>query len=261
MKKIALFLTLTAILFVAGCSTPSAPATPSTPKQKPGKYALQFIRIEVPLPDTHTTLSSYAMVSDDIDGLLKSPEAVIIEYPIVYAAVGETTVNDQTTPYRSFQTYEVEADEKGNPKVVYGDEEVVGLGRFVEFTVNGVENGMVSYHVVARDTELAGMQKYDTGVPDENQKKLTASLPVFKKTGIDTEMTQTPGEWIGMGGLTQEKTENFSSGKKSPPKIKRTKKVSFIRIIPPKGVPFKATQPKKNQGTFVPFSELKKTTP
>jgi hypothetical protein len=268
MKKAALFSTLTALLLVSGCSTPTVP---STPKQKSGKYALQFIRIETtvseqnasqmlsntnPTTDAQSDWRALSGVPNKTEDLLKNPEAVIIEYPIVYAAVGETAVNDQTKHCHLPETFKVVPDKTGNPEVVYSDE-IKGLGRFVEFTVSGVENGKVSYHVIARDTELAGMQNYDTGVEDKNQKKLIASLPVFKKTGIDTAMTQTPGTWIGMGGLISEKTENVNSGEVK--KI-RIKKFMFVRVLPPKDVPFRTTQPTPKVYRF-PVSELEKTTP
>lgn len=202
MKKTALLTALTALLLVAGCSTTT---TLTTPETHPKKYALQVIRIEVPLPDTHTSLSSYAMISDDAESLLKNPAAIITEFPVIYAAVGETAINDQTETI----TF---------PNI----DEPAKVGRYVEMTLQEVENGMASCDLWFFDKTLQGMQK--TGA---------TSKPVFENREMKTQIALAPRTWLSMGGVTREETENFSSGEKAPPKVKRTKEVLFIRILPP----------------------------
>jgi hypothetical protein len=229
MKKTVLFIALTALLLVAGCSTTSAP-TLSTPKQKPGKYALQVIRIEVPLPDTHTTLSSYAMISDDIDSLLKNPNAVITEFPIAYAAVGETGINDQTETISAPQTYEGITDTNGVIHVVYGNE-TAKVGRYVEVTLKKVENDSATCDLWVFEKSLFGMKRYQLKQATETQDAVMAALPIFTGNETKTEVTLPLGPWIGMGGVTSEKVENTGSDKE---KTTRIKKVSFVRVLPPK---------------------------
>jgi hypothetical protein len=50
---------------------------------------------------------------------------------------------------------------------------------------------------------------------------------------MKTEVTLAPGDWITMGGLINEKTEDFSSEKKVLQKTTRTKTFLAIRILPP----------------------------
>jgi hypothetical protein len=202
MKNTVLFPALTALLLVAGCSTTT---TLTTPEKHPGKYALQVIQIEVPLPETHETLSSCAMISDDVESLLKNPQAVITEFPIVYAAVGETGINDQTET------------------LTFPDiDEPAKVGRYTEMTLQEVGNGMASCDLWFYNKSLQGMQK--TG---------ETSKPVFKKREMKTQIALVPGNWMSMGGSIIEKTEDFSSGKKVLQKTTRTRTVLAIRILPP----------------------------
>lgn len=200
MKKTTFFTALIALLLTAGCSTTTTTTTTtlSTPEPHPEKYALQVISIEVPLPDTYDSLSSYAAVSDDVDTLLKNPQAVITEFPIVYAAVGETGMNDRN----------------GNRHITF-DEETTELGYAVEFTVKEVENQAVEVCIIAKKTELGGMQKREGKEP----------RPLFKRTGLDTEILLNTGVWVLMGGAISEKTDTAKS--------KRTKRVTAIQILPP----------------------------
>lgn len=200
MKQTVIF---AALLLVAGCSTTS---TLTTPEPHPEKYALQIIRIEVPLPDTHTTLSSYTLISDDIEGLLKNPNAVITEFPVAYAAVGETGINDQTETL-----------------TFPGIDESKKVGCYAEMTIKRVENGYASCDLWFFEQAFQGMQQAGD-----------VSKPVFKNREMKTEMALAPEVWFCMGGSTTEVTEDFSSGEKSPPKVKRMKEVLCVRILPPK---------------------------
>ena len=203
MKKTVLFNALAAGFLVAGCSTTT---TLTTPERHPEKYALQVIRIEVPLPETYASLSSYAAASDDVDTLLQNPQAVITEFPIVYAAAGETGTNDRS----------------GNRQITF-DGETTELGYTVAFTVKEAENQAVEAYIIAKKTELGGMQKREGKEP----------RPIFKRTGLDTEILLNTGAWLLMGGSISEKTESFQNGTPNSAKSTRTKKVLAIRVLPP----------------------------
>lgn len=245
MKKITLFTALTALLFVAGCSTTT---TLTTPEQHPEKYALQIIRIEVPVSDTYEKLSLCDMVSGfsedmdmdmytdmdmDMDSLLKNPDAVITEYPIAYAAVGETGINDQTETVSMPESYEPKVDTNGVMTVVYQNKDIK-LGQYVEMTLRKVENGAATCDLWFYEKSLQGMQQYSVAPAAETHAPVKASMPVFKKREMKTKITLAPGNWMSMGGLINEKTEDFSSGKKAAPKTTRTETVLAIRILPPK---------------------------
>lgn len=219
---------LPALLLISGCTTAPV-SSPRTPQPHPTKFALQLLRIEVPIPDIHTTISSLSMVSDDIDALLKNPEVVVSEFPIVYASVGETAIDDQTTPYPTPKTIEAARDEKGNLTVVSSDE-TSAVGRYVEFTIYEIKNDSVSYHIVASNTQLAGEQHVKLKAPDGETDTICATRPIFRRNKIDTELTQAPDTWLNMGGSISEKIEYRTSGKVKKTRVKKT---SFVRILSP----------------------------
>jgi hypothetical protein len=280
MKKAALFSTLTALLFVSGCSTPTVP---STPKQKSGKYALQIIRIEAPvgedtiqsLPEEHDALlqqptttyraarsipafgSTNSFISPDIETLLNNPNAAITEFPIVYAGIGETGINDQTKTHSFPTTYELQTDSNRVVNVVYDNHKDIKIGQYVEMTLQKVENNTATCALQFYEKSLQGMQTYEVAPSTETQEAITASMPVFKQNGMNTKVNLALGSWISMGGLIREQTKDLSSGK-----IKKTQTFinTWIRILPPKGVPFQSTQPTPKVYHF-PVSELEKTTP
>lgn len=189
----------------------------------------QVIQIEVPLPDKYATRSSLRTTSDDIEELLKTPDAVITEFPIVYAAIGETATNDQTEPISSPKTYKPTTDTNGVVSVVYSNE-IAKVGRYVEMTLKKVENDCATCDLWFYAKSLAGMQKYEVASATETQACVTAALPIFKKWEVKTTTSLSPGMWLNMGGLISEKVENRTSGK-----VEKTRiiKASFVRILPP----------------------------
>ena len=211
MKKALLFTSLAALLFVAGCST----AIPSTPDPHPEKYTLQILQIETPTVDAETTSTFTPAPPVDVDALLKNPKTSITEFPIVYAAVGETATNDQTKPYLLPDTYEIH-DKDGQLLLTSGDE-IARIGRSVEFTVFEIKDGLVSYQMKVDDHTVNGSHHYDLA-DKKSGKTVAVSLPSFNTKKIDTKMKQYPGNWISMGGLTT--TSNTTS-------------YFAVRILPP----------------------------
>ncbi len=221
MKKPLLFITLPALLFIAGCSTTTAPTTPAP---HPDKYALQIIRIEIPASDTKSTSLFVPVPTKDIETLLSDPNATITEFPIVYAAIGETAINDQTETISAPESYEAKANTNGVVSVVYSAG-TTKVGRYVEMTLQKVEDSEATCDLWFYEKTLRGMHKYDVAPATENQEAVTASLPMFKVLETKTEVTLVPGAWISMGGLTGTKKE----GDQSTP----TTIYFAIRILPP----------------------------
>jgi hypothetical protein len=226
MKKSFLFTTLTALLFITGCSTTTVP---STPKPHPEKYALQALLIEVPAVGTKPASAYAPAPRRNIEALLKNPNATITELPIIYAAVGGTAINDQTETLSFPTTYEPQTDSNGVVSVVYNHHKDIKIGQYVEMTLQKVENGKATCDLWFYEKKFNGMQKYDVAPATETQDAVTASLPIFKGLEIKTKKTLTlvPGAWISMGGMENEKII----------------KTVFLRILPPKGVEF--APPKK----------------
>lgn len=237
MKKTALFAALAAGLLITGCSTTT---TLTTPEPHSEKYALQAIRIEVPLPDTYEKLSLCDMVSGfsedmnmdmhtDMDSLLKNPQAVITEYPIAYAAVGETGINDQTVTIMVPESFEPVTNANGMVSIAY-EEAPTKVGQYTEWTLKGIDDGAIEAHVWFYDKSLQGMQEYSVAPAAETHAPAKASMPLFKKREMKTEITLAPGNWMSMGGLIREQKENLSTGKTKKTKISTT---IGIRILPP----------------------------
>lgn len=253
MEKILRFIALTVLLFIAGCSTPT---TPSTPKQKPGKYVLQILHIEVPADGT--AISSFTPVpTRDIEILLKNPKASVTEFPIVYAAIGGTAINDQTESVSFPENYKLMTNTTGAISVIYNQHKDIKLGQYVEMTLKKVDNGNAICDLNFYERSLQGMQIYAVAPATETQDAVTASLPIFKSRGMKTQMTLTPGSWISAGGVIGETVKDVNTGQETKTAVE---KHLFVRIIPPKGVPFNSTQLTPKVFRF-PSSALEKTTP
>ena len=166
-----------------------------------------------------------------IEALLNDPNAAIIEFPIVYAAVGETAINDQTETIHAPKTFEAKTEGNEVVGVIYSDE-TKKVGRYVEMTLKKVENGNATFDVWFFEKELFGMQKYQVAPATETQAVVTASLPIFKGLETKTKVTLALGSWIGMGGLISEQIDNADTKGKT---VNKTYRFLFLRILPPAG--------------------------
>jgi hypothetical protein len=202
------------------------------PKLIPEKYALQAIRIEVPF-DQDGAMSSTLPPSDEVEEMLKHPKAVLTEFPVVYAAVGETAINDQTKTIPVHTSFEVKTNSNGMIEVVYVDG-TARIGRTVEITIQTIENSLATCALNLYENSLAGMQDYVAAPATETRKSVTASLPVFKMNRIKTSITGSPGSWLSMGSLIKDEDGKFSPEKQMNPQTGVTRVSSFMRILPPK---------------------------
>jgi len=261
MKNLFLLPTL---LFITGCSTTTVP---SAPKPHPEKYALQVILIEVPgelansspitqgeksyfLTTPDAKAAALARIPPQVTELLENPDAKISEYPVVYATVGETAINDQTETLSFPTTYEPQADSNGVVSVVYNHHKDIKIGKYTEWAPKKIENGAVTGDLWFYEKTLLGMQKYDVAPANGSHAPVSASLPIFKAREMKTKVTLVPGAWISMGGLTSTKKEGDEST--------TTTTYFAIRTLPPKGIPFESTQPTPQVFRF-PVSELIKS--
>lgn len=206
MKKTVLFPALTALLLIAGCSTPTVP---STPEQKPGKYAVQVIQIETPAdskkankPTSGFSPNGVLPTPPSIEDLLKNRKSVVTEFPVVYAAVGETAITDQT-------------DSITFPNNV----KPAKIGCYVKATIQKAEKGTVSCDLDVFNQTLQGMEQ--TGA---------VPTPVLKQQSIKTHVTLALEDWMSMGGLIGETVKDMNTGKKTKTAME---KHLFVRILPP----------------------------
>jgi len=225
MKKAFLFIVLTALLVITGCSTATVP---STPKPHPEKYALQILRIEAPASSTKIpeltlgfSLNTEMRKPPAIADLLNNPDAKVYELPVVYAGIGETAINDQTKIISAPKSYEPKVDTNGIVSVVYSDD-TTKVGQYVEWTLQKVENGEVTCDLWFFDKSLVGSFKYEVAPATKTQDAVTAFMPKFKALEMKTKISITPGNWIPMGGL---------SAAKNPTLV--TDRHLFVQILPP----------------------------
>ncbi|MEI7851052.1 MAG: hypothetical protein WCH86_04405 [Kiritimatiellales bacterium] len=220
MKKIMLFSILTTFLFITGCSTTG----PCTPKQHPEKYAFQALWIEIPAEQVKQS-QPHQFSHDEIEALLKNPKAVLTEFPVVYAALGKTAVNDQTKKIPAHETYEVKADTNGIIKVVYIDGNV-RVGRSAEIIIQKVEKNHATCALNLYANSLSGIQEFAVAPATETRKSITASLPLFKRKSMKTTMDIPFETWRPAGSIMQ--TNN------GLPVLN----LWTSRLIPPKGAKF-----------------------
>ncbi len=219
MKKPLMLTTLITLLFITGCST----TTPSNPKPHPEKYALQVILIEIPETGTESTSAYTTVPTKTVDELQNNPEAVITEFPIVYAAVGETAINDQTEPLTAPYNYKLKTDTNGVISVIY-ENKTVKIGKHTEWTLQKIENGDVTGDLWFFDKSLAGSFTYEVAPATKAQDAVTATLPKFKIVEFKTKISLAPGSWVSMGGLLGGTAKNTQTA---------VEKHTFIRILPP----------------------------
>jgi hypothetical protein len=141
---------------------------------------------------------------------MNHPKAIITEYPIVVAMVGESVTNDQTKAASFPEDYDI-VDGK-----VVAIEKIIKLGYIVGVTVDKVENGAVSYHLYASHKELARFETFTT----END--LEVKMPYFNVRAVDTHIIQQPKSLFTISGLVGE----GSNGEK-------LSLMFCVKIIPP----------------------------
>ena len=236
-------MSLFAVSLISSCTT-----TPSSPKPHKTKYTFQCLSVSLPEAvllsqafkfDDNVFQHDFAQppVDDDlfreklthpsqqgikspipilthlqIEEILKNPDAEILEFPIVYAGIGESVTNDQTKVISMAIDAEVI-----DGKVIY-TKEPYKFGKEVSITVNKVEveGNTVTYQLNMMSQKFIGFDEYKT------KEGLIIKMPYFEGRGTHTEITQEPCVWIVMGGLMHQRDDG--------PKMNE---IFCIRIIPP----------------------------
>ena len=232
MKRI--IISLFVVSLISGCST-----TPSSPEPHKTKYAFQSLQVTSPDSlvqeltfsfDTNEVAENYGQLKKDnlfgkqhvttpasitlthtqIEELIKRPNIEIAEFPIVYAGLGESVMNDKTKPVSFLEDYDVVEGK------VVAKEKICKLGYSTSVTVDKVENGAISYHLNICYLEFVGFDEYII----END--LSVKIPFFERMALDTDLTQKPNSWLVIGGLIDEKLDG-----------KKINQMICVRIIPP----------------------------
>lgn len=148
-----------------------------------------------------------------LEKFYRMPEAVITEHPVGYATIGETVVNDSTTP-----------------KAVVNDAKVVE-GKTVKTTEKIQLGGTVRIWLVKADgnSVTCNITAYHRNISKETIRTLEngdqVAIPAVESRSMATTITQPAGTWIMQGGLNRLSTMDGET--------KKTTRLYCIRVIPP----------------------------
>ena len=195
---------LLGVILISGCST-----IPSDPKPHSDKYAVQVLEVTTPgLLDPGAP-----QAAGWIEKTFKNPDAKVYEYPILYAAVGESVINDETKSVAMAEDFNV-VDGKA-----VAQEKIQQLGRFLEVSITKVEHETITYKVNIQNRELFG---FDTLQLEDG---IVVQMPFLNAKKVTTELSQPLGVWSSLGGVADTRTENGNETSESF--------FFCIRIIPP----------------------------
>ncbi len=157
-----------------------------------------------------------------ISALDQSSGADVLSAPRILTRSGEEATIQVGEIHYFPEVYEGDSAQATIVNVSYEDFEEKLLG--VELTVTpkvGADRN-ITLQLNPRISEIAGYQSYQLAPRDsiynhrqrDTNRRFThppivASLPIFKKREIETQVTIADGSTIGMGGLINEKVENF----------------------------------------------------
>ena len=211
-----LILSLFAIVLITGCST-----VPSEPKPHESKFAVQVIEITLsePAPQIFPLEEVLALIDENKDDIL--------EYPIVYAAVGETAKVDETETVSIPEQFEIVEGK------AVGIEQTHKLGLSVEATFlermilqsqdESIGDVLVEY--TGNDSVLLKLHTFRKELVGYDTQKLTdeieVKIPHFSKLEANTRLINKTGLWAVIGGNTDSKTG--------------LSKFICVRVIPPTG--------------------------
>ena len=195
---------LSIMAFMSGCST-----IPSTPDPHTEKYTVQVVEVEVP-SGVFTFEGGYPPNIDIESELFAHPDAVLFEYPIVAAGVGESVTNDQTKHVVMAEDYSVVEGKD------VAQEKVYKLGSIVSANINELENGYIYCHTYANRQELVG---FDETIMENGERVM---IPAIKTRELDMRPLLEPNSWIMIGGLTSQRSDG-----------ENLDLILCLRVIPP----------------------------
>lgn len=219
---------------VAGCST-----NPTNLKPVKDKYTFQALFVFLPLTESRM-LPVQPPSQEEIETLFKNPNAEIIEFPVVYAGIGETVTNAQTEVYMA----NVDADVIDG-QLTHIEKEAIDLGNTSIFSVHDIlEDGSVSctYNVIHTrligtdiykfadgiEVEFPHIETFSQGIPVgtfETDEGIEEEIPLFE---IETRAPVRPRTllsniWYREGGLVDERDDGT-----------KMHLIVYLRVLPPK---------------------------
>lgn len=158
------------------------------------------------------TSNSQPSSQEEIEALLKKPNAEIIEFPIVYAGIGETVTNAQTEVFQSVLDARVVEG-----KVVY-ETEPINVGTSASLTINKVlESGAINCDLEIYHCRLTGVEHYTL------EEEFDIEMPYFEIRSVNTEITLNPNSWLTMGGQISQRDDGT-----------KMHMLFLVRLLPPR---------------------------
>ena len=162
-------------------------AVPDMPEPKGNKFAVQLFKIVSP---GAFDPRSFKRNNESIERLFTDATNAITSYPTVYAELGVRATHDRTLSVKMPIDYNLVNGE------VVPVEESRALGVKVAVTVTAYKNETTTFTLHFSHQEIKGHEdvKLREGV--------TARKPLFEKREVNTELSQTLGSWVVLGGIT-----------------------------------------------------------
>ncbi|MDF7798847.1 hypothetical protein P4C99_05205 [Pontiellaceae bacterium B1224] len=171
-------------------------AMPETPPPNEGQFAIELFRIETPHVFNETTFIKNGV---SIEDLFANSENLTQSFPVVYSALGVTAVCDQTKKEKLVSDCSLI-----NGKVV-PVHKVYSLGIKAEITILNLKQNLATYTLNFSYNDLKG---YDEYVLKDDIK---AKKPVFETRQISTQLNQSLGAWLVLGGFSSSHKERIQS--------------------------------------------------
>lgn len=162
---------------------------PEAPVPQANKFAVELFKIESPAPFEQ---DKFVKSNISIPELFKQDENRIEAYPVLYCALGSPAICDQTKTVQMPENFNVK-DGKAIPVEI-----PVVLGMLSEVTVVSLKNNIATYQLDFSYNELKGYDEYVL------KGDINVQLPLFETRKINTELSQSLGSWLVLGGFSDD---------------------------------------------------------
>ncbi|MDZ8118120.1 hypothetical protein [Pontiella agarivorans] len=160
---------------------------PDAPQPQHNKFAIELFRIESPNPFEE---ARFLKQNISIPELFENAQNRINTYPVLYSALGIPAICDQTKCVHMAENYNIK-DGKAVPV-----KSKVELGMRTKVTIRKLENNMATYELEFSNKELKGYEEVIL------KNDIHVKLPRFETRQINTELNQSLGSWLVLGGLS-----------------------------------------------------------
>lgn len=159
---------------------------PDIPSPNGYNFAVELYEIESPKPFDQNSVDLY---SKSVDKLFTNEENTVNAYPVLYAKPGVMVENDQTEAIMFPESFNVV---NGKPIPI---ETLQHIGSRTRVTILETPPREVTFLIDFHYQRVKGYDKYNIG------KDLAVEMPYFEMRKVNTQLTQTLGSWVVLGGI------------------------------------------------------------